>query len=412
MIEIESPVLAVEGGPRAIPYDPPKAPRWNGEEKEFLGEMVQQSSLFYWNGPQTQRLLSRFREVYPFEHVMPCSSGTAAIHIALATAQIGWGDEVITSPITDMGSVIGILYQQAVPVFADIDPQTYNMSAASVEACITERTKAIVAIHLSGNPCELGELRALADRHGLILIEDCAQAWCARWQGTPVGLIGDFGCYSLNDFKHISSGDGGIVATNNPKYGPLLQKYGDKGYSRDGGARMPEILGLNYRISEPQSAVAAAQMARVEEITRNQNEMGTLLTSLLEGLPGLILHHIAPGNYSTFWFYILRLMPEQFTCTRDEFAAAVAAEGFQCGPGYIRVPLYRYPVFQNHNFSPKGWPVRDQGATTVDYRKVHCPEAEAMLKECITMPLPLGGDMDYIRDGAVAIRKVFHRYRR
>lgn len=402
--------LAIDGGPKTISYDLPKARRWNGEEKEFLGQMVEQDSLFYWDGPQTDRLLTRFREIYPFEHVMPCSSGTAAIHIALATAQVGWGDEVITSPITDMGTLIGILYQQAVPVFADIDPGTYNLSPAAVEAAITPRTKAIIAVHLSGNPCDLGELRDIADRHGLILIEDCAQAWCAKWQGKLLGTVGDFGCYSLNDFKHISCGDGGLVATNNPKYGPMLQKHGDKGYSRGGGPRMPEILGLNYRISEPQSAVAAAQMARVVEITNHQHEMGSLLTSLIQDIPGLLPHRIKPGNHSTFWFYILRLQPESFSCTRDEFAAALAAEGLACGPGYIRVPVYQYPVFQTHNFFANGWPVFEQGATTMDYRRVHCPEAEIMLKECITIPLPFGGDLQYIRDGASAIRKVVQNY--
>lgn len=373
--------------------------------------MLHQESLFYWNGPQTRRLVERFKSIYPFEHVMPCSSGTASIHIALATAQIGYGDEVITTPITDMGSLIGILYQQAVPVFADIDKRTYNLCPRAVEAAITPRTKAILAVHLSGNACDLAALREIADKHNLVLIEDCAQAWGARWRNRPVGTLGHFGCYSLNDFKHISCGDGGLVGSSDATYGPLLQKYGDKGYDRSGGPRMPEILGLNYRISEPQSAVGAAQLAQVEAITSRQNRLGTLLTSLIQDVPAVIPHYVPDDNFSTYWFYILRVDPSRLSCSRDEFVVALQAEGVGCGPGYLRVPVYQYPVFQNHCFVGGRWPLRDQGGTTMDYRNVHCPDAEAMLRECLTIPISQACDEAYISSTARAIRKVVGYFR-
>src|SRR5687767_6480164 len=170
MTSVESSTdLAIHGGQPCVTQPVPQLQRWGEPEREQLLAMLEQNSLFYWNGPQTNLLIERFKEYYPHEHVMPCSSGTAAIHIAMAAAGIGPGDEVITSPITDMGSAIGILYQQGVPVFADLEPHRYNLDVADVRRKITPRTRAILAVHLVGNPCDLSGLKALAEEHNLIL---------------------------------------------------------------------------------------------------------------------------------------------------------------------------------------------------------------------------------------------------
>ncbi len=171
--------LAIDGGQKTVTVKCTPGPRWGEVEREQLDKMLSQNSLFYWKGKQTELLLQRFHEVCPLPHAFNCSSGTAALHIAVAAAGIEPGDEVITSPVTDIGTVIGILYQQAVPVFADLDVGSHNLDPADVERRITPRTKAIIAVHLTGNPCQLAELKAVADRHNLILIEDCAQAWGA-----------------------------------------------------------------------------------------------------------------------------------------------------------------------------------------------------------------------------------------
>jgi len=250
--------LAIHGGVPVITPDlvPEMQRRWGEPELESLRQAVEQPTLFYFNNKSTGRMLEKFRSMYPLEHVMPCSSGTASIHIALCAAGIAPGDEVITTPITDMGTVVGILLQQAVPVFADLGAHTYNLDPKDVEAKITSRTKAILAVHLCGNPCDMDALQKLATKHRLVLIEDCAQAWGARFRGRPVGTVGDIGCYSLNDFKHISCGDGGIVGSNNPKFGNLLQPFGDKGYDRVNQVRSSELLATCYRMSELQSAFA------------------------------------------------------------------------------------------------------------------------------------------------------------
>jgi perosamine synthetase len=157
--------LALLGGDRAVTTTAGSGARWGETELRQLEAMLQQDSLFYWQGPQTKLLTERFREICPVEHVQTCSSGTAALHIAVAAAGIGMGDEVITSPVTDIGTVIGVIYQQAVPVFADLGAGTYNLDVADVERRITPKTKAIIAVHLTGNPCDLDALKTLADRH-------------------------------------------------------------------------------------------------------------------------------------------------------------------------------------------------------------------------------------------------------
>src|SRR5262245_38180929 len=224
--------LALHGGEKAVKQSSKLPIRWGEPERERLNAMLGQDSLFYWKGPQTALLIERFKKVCPVNYVMPCSSGTAALHIAVAVAGIGPGDEVITSPITDIGTVIGVIFQQGVPVFADLGPSTYNLDPADVERRITSKTKAIIAVHLCGNPCDLLTLKALADKHGLVLIEDAAQAWGSRYRGQPVGTIGHVVCFSLQNAKHITCGDGGLVGSNDERFGPLLQRFGDKGFDR------------------------------------------------------------------------------------------------------------------------------------------------------------------------------------
>lgn len=402
--------LAIHGGEPSIQQAPAQPRRWGDAERVQLDAMLEQSSLFYWNGPQTKLLTERFQGYYPLQYVMPCSSGTAALHIAVAAAGIVPGDEVITTPVTDMGTVIGILYQGGVPVFADLQPHTYNLDPADVRRKITSKTKAIIAVHLTGNPCDLAALRLIADEHGLILIEDCAQAWGAQYGDTPVGTVGHIGCWSLNDFKHIGCGDGGIVASSDPRFGPLLQKYGDKAYDRSGGLPIPDVLAPNYRISEPQSAVAAAQIERMWDITGKRGAVGQALSAALQGTPGIHAHKSRPEDRWTCWYYILRINPDALTCDAPEFAAALAAEGLPAKAPFLSSPIYKYPVFQTGHFFGKTWPARDMGLTTMDYTTVRCEQAEAILQTGIQILVHEGMDENWVQAAAAAIRKVARHF--
>ena len=402
--------LALDGGAPAVTAVNPPWIRWGDLEREQLSRMIEQPSLFYWNGPQTKLLTERFRELYPLQHVMPCSSGTGALHAAVAAAGIGPGDEVIVPAITDMGTLIGILYQQGVPVFADMVPDRYNLDPADVARRITPRTKAIIAVHLAGNPCDLAALRKLADDRGLVLIEDCAQAWGAEYRGRQVGTLGHIGCWSLNDFKHVGCGDGGIVATNDAHLGPLLQRFADKAYDRVTGARAVEVLAPNYRISEPQAAVAAAQLTRLPDIVQRRVRLSRMLSERLRKVPGILLRREAPEDLCSCWFYMFRIDPAHFTCDRDQVVKALVAEGRACWTGYIDMPVYRYPLFQKANFFGGRWPVRELGLTTMDYTKVSLPATEAFCRTCIHFTLREHFCDAYIEQSAAAIAKVARHY--
>jgi dTDP-4-amino-4,6-dideoxygalactose transaminase len=402
--------LALHGGPKVVTEPMPRLVRWGEPERERLNAMIGQDSLFYWKGPQTTLLVDRFRAICPLKYVMTCSSGTAALHIAVAAAGIGPGDEVITSPITDIGTVIGVIYQQGVPVFADLVRNTYNLDAADVQRKITSRTKAIIAVHLTGNPCDMDALKAIADKHKLILIEDAAQAWGARYRGNPIGTVGHIACFSLQNSKQVTCGDGGIVASSDVRFGPLLQRFGDKGYDRLSTSGLFESFATNYRMSEPQAAVAAAQLGRLEKIAAKRAKLGNLLTKKIQGTPGIEPHHVAPDDRCTYWFYMLRVKPEALRCKSAEFAKALAAEGAPASAGYIPVPLYGNPVFRKQGFFAGRWPVKEMGQTAMDYTKVSCPEAEAILKTGIRLTIHENMTEKYVLSVAEAVRKVANHY--
>jgi dTDP-4-amino-4,6-dideoxygalactose transaminase len=408
--ESVAPKLALEGGPKAVPRPAPKPKRWGEPELQQLAEAVKQDSLYYWKNKQTALLTERVQKFCPCKFVQPCSSGSAALHIAVAAAGIAPGDEVITSGITDIGTVIGVLFQQAVPVFADLEPNTANLDPADVERKITSRTKAIIAVHLFGNPCKLAELKAIADRHKLILIEDSAQAWGARYRGKPISTIGNIGCFSLQDSKQIACGDGGIVVTNDEKFGPLLIKFGDKATNRLNPADSSNAIACNYRISELQAAFVAAQLTRLEEIASRRSKLGALLTDELAGVPGITTHDVHKEDRCVYWFYMLRIVPEKLRCNRPAFVKALAAEGVAVTDGYIPTALYGMPMFRDHSFFAGRWPIKELGLTSMDYAKVNLPVTEVILKTCMRFALNEAMDEDYIRAVAGAIRKVAKHY--
>jgi perosamine synthetase len=387
----------------------PRPRRWGAAELARLTAMVEQESLFYWKGPQSTALLEAFRDHYPLRHAFPCSSGTAALHVAVAALRLEPGAEVIVPPITDMGSVIGLLYQQAVPVFVDVHPRTYNLDPGTVARAVTPRTRAIMAVHLAGNPCDMAALKTVAKAHQLSVIEDCAQAWGARYRGEPVGLQGDLACYSFNDFKHVSCGDGGIVATSDERFGAGLSKWGDKCYDRVTGGRDPVDLAPNYRMSEPQAAVATAQLSKLAFIAETRNRLGVRLTRRLADTPGLLVPECSPEDFHSFWFYFFRLVPERLRASREEVVAALRSEGVMANAGYIPQPVYRYSVFQAHNFFGGRWPIRELGLTAMDYRDVRCPVAEAVLSDGITVPINEAMSDGYIDKVGRAIDTVVRR---
>jgi perosamine synthetase len=292
--------LAIHGGPKVknTPFGTGK--RFGKDEIKELTEALEQNTLFYHKGEKVKRFLEHFNELYGVEYSVAASSGTAALHVALGAAGVSVGDEVITSPITDQGTLVGILYQNAVPVFADVDPHTYNMDPASVESKVTERTKAIVIVHLAGNPCDMDSIMEIARKHRLKVIEDCAQSYLTEYKGKLVGTIGDYGCFSTNDFKHISTGDGGIVTVNSGKEEDfyVTHAFADKNYRRFGDTVIRELsyVAPNYRMTELQGAVGIAQLKKLPWICEQRHKFGEWITSGISDLECLNPHRVTEGG--------------------------------------------------------------------------------------------------------------------
>ncbi|MBI5094726.1 MAG: DegT/DnrJ/EryC1/StrS family aminotransferase [Candidatus Hydrogenedentes bacterium] len=400
--------LAIHGGApvRTTPMVT-TGPRFGEEELQELKEALDQQTLFYWHGAKVKAFRAQFAELYGVKHCHMVTSGTAALHVATATLGVGPGDEVITSPMTDQGTVIAILAQGGVPLFADIDPHTYNVTPESVEAQITGKAKAVIVVHLAGNAADMDGILSVAHKRGVKVIEDCAQSYLCWYKGKLAGTLGDIGCFSLNDFKHISAGDAGMVLTNDDALAARAQLCLDKGYARDGQGRRPPFLAMNYRPSELHGAVALAQLRKLPAIVEKRNMLGDLLTASLKGVPGIHPHKVLDGCKSSYWFYMGRMDPKTLNVPRDEFVAAVAAEGVPVSGGYIGKMVYEYPVLADHNaYENCSYPWDGVYGRKVSYGPGMCPAAEEV--EATSWRCPITEHMieQDVRDIAAAIKKV------
>ena len=406
---------AIAGGPKAKQHPYGTGRRFGADELRELKEALDQETLFYVRGTKVKGLCAAFGKMIGAKHVVATTSGTASIHVALGTIGIRPGDEVITSPITDFGTVIGILYQNAIPTFADLDPHTYNMTPASVERAVTRKTRAILVVHLAGNPCDMGAIMKIARKHKLAVIEDCAQSILARYRGRDVGTIGDVGCFSLNDWKHISVGDGGLVVTDRDAWALKMAMFADKNYRRTpGGSPLREIASLapNYRMTELQGAVGLAQLRKVRWICRRRNAIGDGYTKGISGIPGLFPHRVTPGGWCTYWFYMFRVDPEVLGVSRDEFTRALVAEGLAASAGYIPTPLYQWEIFKRRTVYPgSGCPYDCRHARKgIRYTPGLCPESERILETAIRLPVNEFFTAADVRETVAGIRKVAGYY--
>jgi dTDP-4-amino-4,6-dideoxygalactose transaminase len=380
--------LAINGGKpvRTDPW-PQRGQRFGNEEIRQLREALDQNTLFYMNGEKTNQLREAMSELCGADYVVPCSSGSAAIHGAVKASGIGPGDEVITSPITDAGTLVGIVYEGAIPVFADIRATTYNITADSIAERLTERTRAVIVVHLAGCPAEIHPIVELCREHDLKLIEDCAQSWGAKLDGQWVGTFGDFGCFSLNDFKHISAGDAGLIVTDDPALYPEAWRSIDKCYDRIEGARDLPFAAPNYRISELQSAVGIAQLGKVEEIAAARNQLGSRLSKQLQEIDGVHAHHIPVGAYATYWFYLIQIDSTVLDVEPEWFAEAMNAEGIPGRHGYVEPVYLSYQYLQNQTaFHHSRWPF-SQRSDDLPYQEGYCPNAETVIHQSFFFPL-------------------------
>jgi perosamine synthetase len=292
----------VQAPPLPLPSDQDASGRTLGEEEiALLADCIRTGTLTSTKGQFVKQLEVRWAEMYGARFAHACASGSGAIHCAVAAVDPEPGDEIVTSPITDMGALTPILYQGAIPVFADVDPATCNVTAATVERALSPKTKAVIVTHLFGNPCGLEDIVDLCRPGGIAVIEDCAQAFSSKHAGQYVGTIGDIGCFSLQQGKHITTGEGGLVTTNSPEYARRVFLFINKAWGY--GDPQPDhyFLALNYRMTELQGAVAVAQLDKLAGVVEQRIAMADELTEQLEGVPGITPPVVAPGDVHTNW---------------------------------------------------------------------------------------------------------------
>src|SRR5699024_7713709 len=327
------------------------------EEVRAAAEVIRSGRLNSTVGEQTVALEREFAQYMGSRHASASSSGTAAIHAAIAAVDPEPGDEIITTGLSDAGTVMPILAQNAVPVFADVDPGTGNLDVDSVSAAITPRTRPILAVHLFGTPAPVHELRALADEHGLFLIEDCAQAYLTvvDGEGGLAGTVGHLGCFSLQQSKHITAGDGGLTITDDDALARRARLFVDKAWPRDTGERTHLFLGLNYRMTEIQSAIARVQLGRLAGVVSARRATAHELTTALVELSGL---DAAPAEGNTYWQFPVFIDPEHAGGDADQYAEALQAEGIPANGGYITRPLYLTPALtEQWTYGTSGFPL-------------------------------------------------------
>lgn len=398
--------LALLGG---TPVNSKPTPRYNtigAEEKAAvlevldLGELsgfVASADEFFWGGKQVRALEAAFKSHFGVKHAIAVNSATSALHCATSATGIGPGDEVICTPYTMSASATAILMTGAVPVFADIEDRTFGLDPKSVADNITPQTKGIMAVNIFGHGARLDELRAIADKHKLFLIEDNAQAPDAIYRGRKTGTIGDCAVFSLNRHKVIQSGEGGVLITNDDDIAlkaALLRNHGEVIVEGMGVKDIVNTVGLNYRMTEMEAAVARIQFGKLGALNAHRQRLAKRLSEGLAKLPGFTPPVVEKDCTHVYYIYTMRYDAKATGIPRELFAKAMMAEGFFLRGGYVK-PVHLEPLYQKKIcFGPNGFPfTANPRNLNLSYAKGICPtverlhELEAMQTNLIYPPL-------------------------
>jgi perosamine synthetase len=397
-----------------LPSDQDATGRELGDDEMVqLAAAIESGTLTSTKGQFVKRLEERFAQYVGVKHAYACSHGTAALHTALAAVDPEPGDEVITTAITDMGALTPIVYQSAIPVFADVDPLTYNVTPDTIEAALSPKTKAIMVTHLFGNPCRMGEIMELARVRNIPVIEDCAQAFGAEINGRKVGAWGDIGCFSLQQGKHITTGEGGLVTSNNADLARRMFLFINKAWGYGDKNADHYFLALNYRMNELTGAVAVAQLDKLEDFVERRTRIAAALTAGLSGLPGIETPAVDAGMKHTFWKYCLRVDGDRFEGGIDGLARGLRERDILCAPRYIQKPAFECQVIRDQRtFGNSRFPFTLARPEAVDYSRDKFTGTYDALASVLVLPLNekytnqhVAYVVDAIRDAAAQLLK-------
>ncbi|MHB1000686.1 MAG: DegT/DnrJ/EryC1/StrS family aminotransferase [Armatimonadota bacterium] len=387
-------VLAINGGSpvRTKPFS--AWPVFDEREEQAVLNSVR-SGAWGLGGPSIPVFEQRFAEYQEAKYGICVMNGTVSLIVALRAAGVGYGDEVIVPPFTFMATASSVLEVGGIPVFADIDPDTYCLDPDCIEAAITPKTKVIIPVHLAGHPADMDRIMDIAERHNLIVIEDAAHAHGSEWKGRRVGAIGHMGSFSFQSSKNLNCGEGGIIVTNHEKFADLCFSFHNCGRIRTGQWYEHHVLGQNFRIGEFQASILLAQMERLDEQNKVRQENAMYLASRLSEVGGIIPQKRDPRVTAHAYHCILfRYIADEFSgASRGAFLNAVNAEGIPFGTSYNR-PLYKEQMFVSHG---------------IDYSGVECPEAQKATDQGIwfhhAVALGTKLDMDDIVEAVVKVKE-------
>jgi len=401
-------MLALLGGTpiRTRPF--PSWPIYGEAEEQRLLRTLRSGNWGRLDGDEVSQFEHRFAAMHGCRHAVAVANGTVALRIALLAAGIRAADEVVVPPYTFVATVTAVVEANAVPVFADIDLDTFNLDPEAVRRAITPRTKAIIPVHFAGQPADMDALMATGREHDLIVIEDAAHAHAASYRDRPAGSLGHLATFSFQSSKNLTSGEGGIITTNDAALGDTCRSIQNCGRVSDGVWYEHHVVSGNYRLGEFQGAILNCQIERLEEQTNVRDRNGRALASRLAKLPGL--HPQARPNDCTrhsYHLFMLRLDSAAFGASRAAVLRALQAEGIPCSAGY-GYSLPDQPLFRNKAFGP----YLADAAPGLDYAAVHCPSSDLICREqavWLGQSLLLGDASD-IDDIAHAFEKV-HEHR-
>lgn len=372
----------------SLPSDQDSSGRTFDEtEIAYVTEALRSGTLTTTKGKFGKMLEQKFAEKLGAKFAYACTSGSAAIHIAVAAINPEPGDEIITTSITDMGALTPLMYRGVVPVFAEVDPKTLNVTAETISKKISERTKGIIVTHLFGNPCEMGPIMDLAKEKGIPVIEDSAQTFLARKGEVFAGTIGDIGCFSLQQGKHMTTGEGGMVVTNDEKLARKMFLYINKAWGYGDANPDHYFMALNYRMSELQAAVAVGQLEKLETCVENRQKAAALLTELLQGIDGIETPVIADDATHTYWKYCLTVDDTKIEGGSVGMANLLKEKNIFSAPRYIVKPAFMCQVFQEKNtLGTSQFPFNLAREGAVDYEMENYPLTAKALHDVLVLP--------------------------
>ena len=399
--------LAICGGEKIRTAPWPAWPVWDERDEQAVLATLRSGIWGRLTGDRVSAFEARFAEVQGADYAVAVVNGSVSLRISLLAAGIEGGDEVVVPPYTFSATAMSVVEANGVPVFADIEEDTFGLDPDAFERAITPRTRAVIPVHLGGQAVDMDRICAIAAAHGITVIEDAAHSHGARSGGRGLGTIGDLGSFSFQSSKNLTSGEGGIILTNNEDLAERCHSIHHCGRSRGGEWYEHRVLGSNYRMSEMQAALLLTQLERLPEQTATRDANGKYLNERLAAIPGIRpLPRRSPEDVNSYHLYPFRYDAEAFgEIPRSRFVKAVQAEGVGCAEGYT-LPLYRQEFFLNKAFGPyTGWRESNPG---LDYNTVCCPVCERISYEIgcwlpQTYLLGTQADMDSVVDGITKV---------